>query len=82
MNLVRATDRLYRGAPIRGIAAKLELDEGGFSSEGDMYLFASVLNEMFSSYVALNSFTQLSVTGMSTRAEYKWEPKNGHRYLI
>jgi len=79
---VRATDRLYRGAPIRGIAAKLELDEGGFSSEGDMYLFANVLNEMFSSYVALNSFTQLSVTGMSTRVEYKWEPKNGHRYLI
>ncbi len=79
---VRATDRLYRGAPIRGIAAKLELDEAGFSSEGDMYLFAHVLNEMFASYVALNSFTQLSVTGMSTRAEYKWEPKNGHRYLI
>jgi len=79
---VRATDRLFRGAPIRGIAARLELDEGGFSSEGDMYLFASVLNEMFSSYVALNSFTQLSVTGMSTRVEYKWEPKNGHRYLI
>ncbi len=79
---VRATDRLFRGAPIRGIAARLELDEGGFSSEGDMYLFSSVLNEMFSSYVALNSFTQLSVTGMSTRVEYKWEPKNGHRYLI
>lgn len=79
---VRATDRLYRGAPIRGIAAKLELDETGFTGEGDMYLFSSVLNEMFSSYVALNSFTQLTVLGMSTRVEYKWEPKNGHRYLI
>lgn len=79
---VKPTDRLFRGAPIRGIAAKIELEEGGFSGEGDMYLFASVLNEMLSSYVALNSFTQLTVVGQNTRVEYKWEPKNGHRYLI
>ena len=79
---VSPTDRLYRGAPIRGIAARLELDETGFAGEGDMYLFASILNEMFASYVALNSFTQLSIMGQSTRVEYKWEPKNGHRYLI
>ncbi len=79
---VRPTDRLYRGAPIRGIASRIELDEGGFSGEGDMYLFASILNEMLASYVALNSFTQLTVTGQSTRVEYKWEPKNGHKYLI
>lgn len=79
---VNPTDRLFRGAPIRGIAARMELDEGGFAGEGDLYLFASILNEMFASYVALNSFTQLTVTGQSTRAEYKWEPKNGHRYLI
>lgn len=79
---VSPTDRLYRGAPIRGIAARMELDETGFAGEGDMYLFASILNEMFASYVALNSFTQLTVTGQTTRVEYKWEPKNGHRYLI
>ncbi len=79
---VKPTDRLYRGAPIRGIATRVELDEGGFAGEGDMYLFASVLNEMFASYVALNSFTQLTAVGQSTRVEYRWEPKNGHKYLI
>ena len=79
---VKPTDRLYRGAPIRGIAARIELEEGGFSGEGDMYLFASIMNEMLASYVALNSFTQLTVTGQSTRVEYRWEPKNGHKYLI
>lgn len=79
---VNPTDRLFRGAPIRGIAARMELEENGFAGEGDMYLFASILNEMFASYVALNSFTQLTVTGQNTRVEYKWEPKNGHRYLI
>jgi type VI secretion system protein ImpG len=79
---VRPTDRLYRGAPIRGVAAEIELDEGGFAGEGEMYLFASILNEMFSSYVSLNSFTQLTVTGTNTRVVYKWEPKTGNLNLI
>lgn len=79
---VRPTDRLYRGAPVRGVAAEIELDEGGFAGEGEMYLFASILNEMFASYVSLNSFTQLAVTGANTRVVYKWEPKSGSLYLI
>ena len=79
---VRPTDRLYRGAPIRGVAAEVELDEGGFAGEGEMYLFASILNEMFSSYVSMNSFTQLTVTGTNTRVVYKWDPKSGSLNLI
>lgn len=79
---VRPTDRLYRGAPVRGVATHVELDEDGFSSEGDMYLFASILNEMLAAYVSLNSFTQLSVRGTNTRVEYKWAPKNGNLNLI
>lgn len=79
---VRPTDRLYRGAPVRGVAADVELDEGGFAGEGDMYLFASMVNEMLSSYVSLNSFTQLTVTGTNTRVVYKWEPKSGSLTLI
>jgi type VI secretion system protein ImpG len=79
---VRPTDRLYRGAPVRGVAAEIELEESGFAGEGEMYLFASILNEMLSSYVSLNSFTQLTVTGTSTRVVYKWEPKSGNLQLI
>lgn len=79
---VRPTDRLYRGAPVRGVAAEVELDEGGFASEGEMYLFASILNEMLSAYVSLNSFTQLTVTGTNTRVVYRWEPKSGNLSLI
>ena len=36
----------------------------------------------FSSYVSLNSFTQLTVTGTNTRVVYKWEPKAGNLFLI
>ena len=64
------------------MATDIELDEGGFSGEGEMYLFASILNEMFSSYVSLNSFTQLTITGTNTRVVYKWEPKSGNLFLI
>lgn len=79
---VRPTDRLYRGAPVRGIATDIELDEGGFAGEGEMYLFASILHEMLASYVSLNSFTQLSVTGTNSRVVYRWEPKSGSLNLI
>lgn len=79
---VKPTDRLYRGAPVRGVRAEVELDENGFSGEGEMYLFASILHEMFASYVSLNSFTQLRVRGTNTNVVYEWEPKSGNRTLI
>jgi type VI secretion system protein ImpG len=79
---VKPTDRLFRGAPVRGVAAEVELDEGGFAGEGDLYLFASMINEMLASYVSLNSFTQLTVVGTNTRAVYRWEPKSGSLTLI
>lgn len=79
---VRPTDRLYRGAPVRGIATEIELDEAGFAGEGEMYLFGGILNEMFASYVSINSFTQLTVTGTGTRVVYQWDPKSGSLNLI
>jgi type VI secretion system protein ImpG len=79
---VKPTDRLFRGAPIRGVRAEVELDEHGFAGEGEMYLFASVLNELFASYVSLNSFTQLQVRATHSNAVYTWEPKSGNQTLI
>ncbi len=79
---VKPTDRLFRGAPIRGVRAEIELDENGFAGEGEMYLFASVLNEMFASYVSLNSFTQLQVRATNSNAVYTWDPKSGSKTLI
>ena len=43
---------------------------------------ASILNEMLASYVSLNSFTQLTMTGTNTRVVYKWDPKSGSLTLI
>lgn len=79
---VKPTDRLFRGAPIRGVRAEVEMDENGFSGEGELYLFASVLHEMFASYVSLNSFTQLQVRATNSNAVYTWDPKSGNQTLI
>lgn len=79
---VKPTDRLFRGAPIRGVRAEVDLDENGFAGEGELYLFASILNEMFAAYVSLNSFTQLQVRATNSNAVYTWDPKSGSQTLI
>ncbi|MCP5939729.1 type VI secretion system baseplate subunit TssF, partial [Klebsiella pneumoniae] len=41
----RPVDVLFKGRPIRGIRSILTLDETCFQSEGEMYLFGSILKE-------------------------------------
>ena len=79
---VRPVDRLYRGAPVRGVGIELELDEGGFSGEGELHLFASILDELFAAYVSVNSFSQLTATTVASRAVYRWQPKSGPLTLL
>lgn len=77
----RPVDRLYRGLPIRGITTQLDMDASGFRSEGELYLFASVLNEFFALYASLNSFHQLSVRSLQGEV-YLWTPRMGQQPLI
>lgn len=44
-----AVDRMHRGLPIRGLRVDLNIDPSGFVSRGDMFVFASALNEFFCS---------------------------------
>jgi type VI secretion system protein ImpG len=58
------------------------MEEDNFAGEGDMYLFASLLNEFFALYVTLNSFSQLTVKGLKYGEVYTWPPRIGERSLI
>ena len=78
----RPTLHLFRGDPVRGIAVEIELNEEGFSGEGDMYLFGSLLNEFLSLYVSLNSFSKLTVRGAKFAEVYTWPPKAGGRITL
>jgi type VI secretion system protein ImpG len=42
-----AVDRLYRGLPVRGLRIDLTVDPQGFLGQGEVFVFASVLNEFF-----------------------------------
>jgi type VI secretion system protein ImpG len=74
-------DRLHRGLPVRGLRTELLIDPKGYVGEGDLFLFASILNEFFALYASLNSYHELHVK--STQGEvYQWMPRMGLQPLL
>lgn len=74
-------DRLHRGLPLRGVATELTIDPEGYRGEGDLFVFASVLNEFLALYASLNSFHELTV--ISKRGGvYQWSPRMGQQPLL
>ncbi|MEE1868444.1 MULTISPECIES: type VI secretion system baseplate subunit TssF [Pseudomonas] len=74
-------DRLHKGLPVRGLRTELTIDPKGYVCEGDMFVFASVLNEFFALYASLNSYHELRVK--STQGEvYQWTPRMGLQPLL
>ncbi|MCS4246426.1 type VI secretion system baseplate subunit TssF [Pseudomonas sp. BIGb0164] len=76
-----AVDRLHRGLPMRGLRIDLNIDPQGFTGQGDLFVFASALNEFFALYASLNSFHELRV--ISTQGDvYLWPPRKGQQPLL
>jgi len=74
-------DRLHRGLPVRGVRTQLTINPEGYVGEGDLFLFATVLNEFFALYASLNSYHELRV--QSTHGEvYQWTPRMGLQPLL
>jgi type VI secretion system protein ImpG len=74
-------DRLHRGLPVRGVRTELKINPEGYVGEGDLFLFATVLNEFFALYASLNSYHELRV--QSTQGEvYQWTPRMGQQPLL
>ncbi|MEG0632172.1 MAG: type VI secretion system baseplate subunit TssF [Pseudomonas sp.] len=74
-------DRLHKGLPLRGVRTELTINPEGYIGEGDLFVFASVLNEFFALYASLNSFHELKVK--STQGEvYQWTPRMGLQPLL
>ncbi|AZF31974.1 Protein ImpG/VasA [Pseudomonas sp. R4-35-07] len=76
-----AVDRLHRGLPIRGLRVDLTVDPLGFAGQGDLFVFASVLNQFFALYASLNSYHELRV--ISTQGDvYLWPFRMGQQPLL
>ena len=79
---VAPIERLFRGAPVRGISIDIHALEDGFLGEGDLFLFSAILDRLYADYVSLNSFSQVSVTGTNTQVKFKWPARSGNTTLI
>ncbi len=79
---VAPSDRIHRGASVRGVAIEVEVEERGFGGEGDLFLFGAVLERMFAAYVSLNSFSRMTLTGVGTKARYEWPARSGNLMLL
>lgn len=77
----RETDRIYRGLPLRGTQTELSLRQRQFSCEGDMFLFASIINEFLALYGTVNSFHQLIVHEVEKGERYTWPARLGEQTL-
>ncbi|SEL26784.1 type VI secretion system protein ImpG [Atopomonas hussainii] len=74
-------DRLLKGLPVRGVRTELQMDQECFIGEGDLFLFASVLNEFFALYASLNSYHELRVHSEQGE-EYAWTPRMGMQPIL
>lgn len=79
---VTPSEKLFRGACVRGVNIMVDLDESGFLGEGDMYLFGAVLERLFAEYVAINSYSRTGVKAMGSNWEAKWTARNGNQTLL
>ena len=74
-------EALVRGAVVRGTAITMEALEDHFAGEGDLFLFASIVNEFLSLHATLNSFTQFSIHGVQSGERIEWPHRIGRDQL-
>ncbi|MBS4689648.1 type VI secretion system baseplate subunit TssF [Aeromonas sobria] len=75
-------DRLVRGMPVRGLKSVLSIHQSAFGSEGELYLFSTVLAHFFSLYASVNAFHLLEVVNLDNKERYQWPVQIGQHSLM
>ncbi|MDX1473114.1 MAG: type VI secretion system baseplate subunit TssF, partial [Reinekea sp.] len=78
----KTTHRLRRGVLFQGLEIRIELNESGYSSVADMYLFGSVLHQFFSAFANMTEFVQTRVVQLPSYKEWTWSPVFGNKALF
>ena len=78
----RSVRRLLEDIPTLGAHTALEVEESAFASQGEAFLFGCVLQELFASYLTMNSFTELELRLSPSGTEFSWAPKQGQQPLV
>jgi type VI secretion system protein ImpG len=79
---MRATACMLQGAPLRGTATRLSLDEKKLAGIGDCFLLGEALDALLGTKVPLNSFNELTLTLHPSATELRWPPRNGSQPLL
>jgi type VI secretion system protein ImpG len=76
------TTKVLQDTVMRGLRIDMEMQESQFAGEGEVYLFAAVLNEFFSLYATINVFHALHVKNVERNIVYKFPVKIGTHQLL
>lgn len=69
--------RLVYGVPIRATRTRVELDEAGFPSIGNAFIFSALLSELSGSLVELNAASEVVATLSASKLEFPWPVQIG-----
>lgn len=78
----KPVDKILRGLPVRGLHSEITLNQAAFGSEGDLYLFGTILSRFFALYASINSFHELVVVNSENQETYTWDSQTGMQPLI
>lgn len=75
-------DRLVKGMPVRGLRSELRLSQQAFGSEGELYLFSTVMAHFLALYASVNAFHLLEVVNLDNMERYRWPVQTGQHALM
>lgn len=81
INSYQVERKLSNGMIVRGVTTELHLTQSVFKSEGDLYLWGTVLAHFLAQQAALNSFHLLVVVNINNKERYTWPVKIGQHFL-
>ncbi len=79
---VSPLNRVYRGALLRGMEIRLDLNDSNYISRADAYMFGTVLHNFFTMYASINTFVQTGSIMSPSKSELTWDPLLGENFLI
>ena len=78
----KSKEIIRRRAPVRGAEVVIEVRDDHFTEEGDLCLFGTVLNRVFSAYATMNAFVHLTLVAIPSGRRYDWQPPLGEAPLL
>lgn len=78
----RVQHRIRQGILFQGLTIQLDVQEAGFSSRSDLYLFGTVLHQFFTSFANMTEYVETRLVSLPTYKEWAWKPTMGQRATL